>query len=139
MTVDSTAGSPSYIYNDPGTYSVKLTVTDSDGDSNSLERTNYITVTSGGCGNDPVRIYGTPPSYYSYLQTAYTDVFPDDVIQLRDGSLAENAFSMNKDILVTIKGGYDCNYTDNSAGMTTITTSIIIGNGTVTIENITLE
>jgi PKD repeat protein len=138
-TVDSTAGNPSYIYNDPGTYSVKLTVTDSDGDSNSLERTNYITVTSGACGNDPVRIYGTPPIYYSYLQTAYSEAVPNDLIQLMDGSLSESSISFNKDISVTIKGGYDCNYTDNSTGMTTIATSFTFSNGTVTIENITLE
>ena len=42
-TVDSTVQSPSYIYSAHGTYTVKLTVT-GPGGSNSITRTNYITV-----------------------------------------------------------------------------------------------
>ena len=40
---DSTSQNPSYVYNTAGTYSVKLTATNSGG-SNSLTRTNYVTV-----------------------------------------------------------------------------------------------
>jgi len=47
-TIDSTAQNPSYTYNTAGTYTVKLTVTDSDGSTNSLTRTDYITVTPPG-------------------------------------------------------------------------------------------
>ena len=43
--VDSTDRNPSYTYNTAGTYTVKLTVTDSDGSIDTLIRTNYITVT----------------------------------------------------------------------------------------------
>ncbi len=43
--VDSTIQDPSYVYTTPGTYTVKLTVTDSDGTTNSLIRADYITVT----------------------------------------------------------------------------------------------
>jgi len=43
-TVDSTAGDPSYTYTHQGTYTVKLTVRDSDGSINTFTRTNYITV-----------------------------------------------------------------------------------------------
>jgi PKD repeat protein len=44
-TVDSTAMNPSAIYTGQGTYTVKLTVTDSNGDPNTLINSNYITVT----------------------------------------------------------------------------------------------
>lgn len=44
-SVDSTAPNPSYTYTNQGIYTVKLTATDSDGSTNSLIKTNYITVT----------------------------------------------------------------------------------------------
>ncbi|HDH10830.1 MAG TPA: 6-bladed beta-propeller [Nitrospirae bacterium] len=43
--VDSSNQNPIYIYNNQGTYTVKLKVTDSDGSTDTLIRTNYITVT----------------------------------------------------------------------------------------------
>jgi PKD repeat protein len=44
--IDSSDENPSIIYSDEGTYSVSLTVTDALGASNSLTRTDYITVSS---------------------------------------------------------------------------------------------
>jgi PKD repeat protein len=43
-TIDSTEQNPAHVYSNLGTYTVKLTVTDSDGSTNSLTRTNYIHV-----------------------------------------------------------------------------------------------
>ena len=42
-TIDSTIKNPSYTYNTAGIYTVRLTVTDSDGSANALSRTDYIT------------------------------------------------------------------------------------------------
>ena len=42
--IDSSSQTPSYTYNTAGTYTVKLTVTDSDGSIDSLTKTDYITV-----------------------------------------------------------------------------------------------
>ncbi|MBI5742105.1 MAG: choice-of-anchor D domain-containing protein [Nitrospirae bacterium] len=44
-TADSTVINPSYTFTGLGTYTVKLTVMDSDGSTRTLTRTNYITVT----------------------------------------------------------------------------------------------
>lgn len=43
-STDSTAMNPSYLYNNSGTYTVGLAVTDSDGSNNTLIRTGYITL-----------------------------------------------------------------------------------------------
>jgi len=45
-TVDSIAQNPSYTYTTPGTYTIKLTVTDFDGSTNVLTKVSYITVTA---------------------------------------------------------------------------------------------
>jgi len=47
-TVDSAATNPQYTYTNTGAYTVKLTVTDSDGSTNTLIRSNYISVSSPG-------------------------------------------------------------------------------------------
>jgi PKD repeat protein len=135
--IDSTDQNPTYIYNSEGTYTVKLTVTDSDGSSNEIIETNYITVSPGACANLPVWIEGTP-AYYSSLQTAYYEAFDNDSIFSHAGALAENII-LNRDITITIVGGYDCDYIDNSSGETTISGSITINNGMNTIDSVTVQ
>ncbi len=44
--IDSTAKNPSYTYTTEGRYTIKLSVTDSDGSSNALLKTDYITLTT---------------------------------------------------------------------------------------------
>jgi PKD repeat protein len=132
---DSTDQNPSYEYTSDGTYSVKLTVTDGDGSVNSLTRTNYISV---GCANPPVWIEGTPAAYYSSLQTAYDEAFDGDSIYSHAGALAEN-ITLGRNITITIVGGYDCDYLENSTGETTITGSITINNGMNTINSVTVQ
>ena len=46
-TVDSTQQNPSFVYANPGTYSVKLTVSNASGDD-SVTKSSYITVTTAG-------------------------------------------------------------------------------------------
>jgi PKD repeat protein len=46
-TVDSTQQNPSFVYANPGTYSVKLTVSNASGDD-SVSKSGYITVTTAG-------------------------------------------------------------------------------------------
>jgi parallel beta-helix repeat protein len=134
-TVDSTSQNPSYIYTNPGTYSVTLMVTDSDGSTNLLTKINYISV----C-NLPVRILRVTPVYYSTLQAAYDDpeTVNGDTIQSQAVTLIENPnFDLNKS--VTIQGGYDCKYNNPPTGKTTLNGNMTIGNGQLTIENFILE
>jgi len=68
----STAQNPSHTYTATGTYSVTLTATNSYG-SNSLTKTNYITVTAPPT-NPPVAAFsGTPTSGTAPLTVAFTD------------------------------------------------------------------
>jgi PKD repeat protein len=134
-STDSTAQNPSYEYTSDGIYSVKLTVTDGDGSVNSLTRTNYISV---GCANLPVWIEGTPAAYYSSLQTAYDEAFDGESIYSHAGALVENII-LNRNITITIVGGFDCDYLDNSSGETTISGNMTINSGTNIIESVAVQ
>jgi tripartite motif-containing protein 71 len=132
-TVDSTAQNPSYAYDDPGTYSVTLTVRDSDGSTDSLSRSNYISVSNDTCSNLPVRIAGAVPEYFNTLQEAYNAATEGNTIQSRAIVFTENP-DINLNKAVTLEGGYDCDYL-SSNGSTTINGSMTISNGTVTMGN----
>lgn len=85
----------------------------------------------------PIRIAGAVPVYYSTLQTAYDSAINGDTVQSKTLSLTEN-ININLNKAVTLKGGYDCNYTSN-AGKTTLTGNITISNGTVTVESFIMQ
>jgi len=128
-TTDSTLRNPSANYY-AGTYAVKLTVTDFDGDMDTLTRTDYISV----CYSD-VSIGST--GTYTSLQAAYNDASNGGMIQGRDVTITEN-LNLNRPVTVTIQGGYNCDHS-SVTGMTTITGNIIISEGKVTIENIHVQ
>jgi PKD repeat protein len=130
---DSYEANPLHFYDNPGIYTVKLTVTDSDwSPPNTLTRTNYIYVCAA-----PVRILGVTPLYFPTLQEAYDIAEDGDIIQSQVVTLTEN-LNINMDKTVTIKGGYDCSYTTQT-GKTTINGTINIIDGTATIENLVLQ
>ncbi|MDO8281073.1 MAG: SBBP repeat-containing protein [Thermodesulfovibrionia bacterium] len=133
-TVDSTLLNPSYEYAGTGTYSVKLTVTDSDGSTNSLTRLNYISATS--CLS-PVKVTGAGTSYYTSLQPAYNDSSEGDDIRFQDDSFNENLiFNVNK--AITLRGGYDCDF-NATANKTVINGNVTISDGVVTLENVIIQ
>ncbi len=67
-TTDSASQNPQFTYTSPGTYSVKLTVANSAGNS-SLTRTNYITVGSAGGGGTVT----LAPTDDAYVRVNYPD------------------------------------------------------------------
>ncbi|MDO8282198.1 MAG: PKD domain-containing protein, partial [Thermodesulfovibrionia bacterium] len=133
-TVDSTLSNPSYEYTTEGTYTVKLTVTDFDGSTNSLTRTNYISATS--CLS-PVKVTGSVNSYYTSLQPAYNDSSEGDEIHFQDDSFSENiVFNTNKTIV--LRGGYDCDF-NPTTNKTVINGNVTISDGVVTLENVIIQ
>jgi PKD repeat protein len=61
-TVDSTAQNPTFTYTTPNSYTVKLTVSNTAG-SNSLTKTNYITVNPAGGGGSTLTFVPTDDAY----------------------------------------------------------------------------
>jgi hypothetical protein len=92
------------VFTGAGTLAVKLKVTDSDGDTDVLTRTEYITVVSETCSYLPVK----------------------------RGSSNEQ-LNFNRDISVTVIGGHNCDFTTNT-GDTTVNGTNTISTGTVIIE-----
>jgi hypothetical protein len=106
--------------------------TDSDGDG--------IGDVCDHCPLDPpVLVNNTQLSYFDTIQGVYDDpakVADGDTVLLQEQVYGEDLL-LNRDITVTLKGGYDCDYNEPPVSFSTIK-SMIISNGTVVIENIVL-
>jgi PKD repeat protein len=130
----NTKENPSHAYQAIGTFDVTLTVTNPFG-TDTKTIAGYINTQP--CSNLPVRIKertaGGQPTYYSSLNAAYRAALDGDIIQ----SLAVNFMEdldADRDIVVTIDGGYQCDYVtqiDSSTLQGMLTTSA----GTVTIDD----
>lgn len=81
-----------------------------------------------------LHIGGTP---YATLQAAYNAVTAGAVIQLLDNSVA-GTLNANKNVAVSLKGGYDTGYANNT-GTTTLTAPLTIGLGSVVIDRIVIK
>jgi photosystem II stability/assembly factor-like uncharacterized protein len=86
----------------------------------------------------PVRIQGAPPAYFSALQTAYDSASNGDELQSQALHLSGN-LSLDRNIAINLKGGYDGLYSDNPPSNTTINGTLTISNGSVTVENIVVQ
>ena len=85
----------------------------------------------------PVRIADTPPSYFNTIQSSYNSAADSDIIQIQALTFTEN-LNFNQNISVTLKGGYDYNFTANASNTAVIGT-LTISSGTVTIENVSIQ
>jgi len=85
----------------------------------------------------PVRI-GT--TNYNTIQTAYNAAVSGNVIKSRDLTLVES-LTVNRNITVTLEGGYNSDFTSNYGTMTTLRGMITTtsGGGTLTIKNFTIS
>jgi len=130
---DSTDVSPSHTYG-AGTYSVCLTVRDSDGSASLLTRTDYITAGPAGCENLPVKMGGV---YYSTLQEAYDNAGDGASIYTRAAQL-NGSLVADRNISVSLSGGYDCGYADNS-GKTILDGTVTVSSGALSIGDFILQ
>jgi YD repeat-containing protein len=99
-----------------------------------------FTATYTACSNLPVRIAGATPVYYSSLQAAYNAAVSGDTIQSRADITFTESISINRNISVTLQGGYDCGYVTNSGKVSYLKGMIqtFLGGGTLTISNFSL-
>jgi hypothetical protein len=139
-TNGETPTTSSQVYSSPLNISVttvlKFFARDKAGNNDTIKTHTYI-IDQGGCSNPPIKIGST---HYISLQAAYNAAVNGDVIKCRVIRFIEN-LTVNRNITVTLEGGYDCNYTSNTGGKTSVkgmvtTTS---GGGTITIKNFILE
>jgi hypothetical protein len=95
----------------------------------------YITGSEniGFCAHLPVRINNAEPGYSS-IHDAYAAASTGQIINIRGTSFPET-LSLSNDVIITLKGGYDCNYLSNE-GYSTITGSVTVNGGAVTIDKL---
>lgn len=94
-----------------------------------------ITAIFDSCANLPAKIVGG--GYYSTLQEAYDAAQEGDIIQSHAAQFTENLY-INRNISVTLEGGYQCDFS-SVTGETIINGNLTVSDGTVIIENISLE
>jgi uncharacterized protein len=86
---------------------------------------------------NPAPLLQVGPSGYPTLQAAYDAALNDTIIQMLDNTDV-GALNANREITVTLKGGYDSGYTVN-AGTTEVTAPIIVEKRRVTVERIIIR
>ncbi len=88
-------------------------------------------------GGPPVRVIGVSTLYYSTLQEAYNAASDSDIIEVQEAVFIES-LNMNRNISVTIEGGYDEAYSVIN-GVTTLNGNITISDGSATIRDVRIQ
>jgi hypothetical protein len=92
---------------------------------------------SAVCAIKAATITGTS-DYFDSVSAAYAAALSWQTILIQEKSFTEN-LSLTDDIIVTLKGGYDCNYSSR-AGFTTISGLVTIGGlGKVTMDKLIIR
>lgn len=83
------------------------------------------------CAEAPVKIGDTG---YNSIQTAYNDSETGETIRCQYAELAENP-AFNRDVMVTLVGGYNCDYNENP-DFTTVEGAVVVNKGTVVLDGV---
>lgn len=131
--IDSTFGSWSGCTTVSGTLSTTCNVT-----VNAAK-----TVTATFVAAPKVKIAGGSAAGFPSLRQAYdaasTDAQAPSTIQVRSIILPDTAFSFDRPISVTVKGGYDSLFSTVNAGVSTIAGSVTFKGGPVTVEKLAIR
>jgi len=100
---------------------------------NSLSADTAVTATFNYV--QPARINST---YYDSLQEAYADANEGAVIEARAFTFT-GPLELNSPIDVTLKGGYDLNYTPGSTDYSVVTSKLAIKSGSVKVQRIVVR
>jgi len=82
-----------------------------------------------------VRIAETS-AYYTSIQTAYDEAATNQTVQIQATDFNEDLILANP-VAVTLEGGFDAGFSANP-GWTTVTGTVTISGGPVTVENIAI-
>jgi hypothetical protein len=88
------------------------------------------------CATDLVKISETS-AYYTSLSAAYTAAETGQTLLTQAVTFA-GPFTFSDNIIVKLKGGYNCGFS-SVTGVTTISDSLTIGGGTVEVDNIIIK
>ncbi len=90
------------------------------------------------CSALSVRVVGTSTNYYSTLQSAYDSALDNETIQAQALTVFTENLNVNRNVSVTIEGGYNCDYSAKT-GNTELKGTMTISGGTVKVKNFILK
>lgn len=85
----------------------------------------------------PVRIPGPPEAYFDNIGAAYAALTGSGTIQARKYEFAGNLL-LNREYALNFKGGYDLSY-DSNSDYSTLSGSLTIGRGSLTLERLIIK
>jgi hypothetical protein len=91
---------------------------------------------AGDCANLPVRINNIAPGY-STIPAAYAAASTGQTINMRETTFS-GPLSLSDNFIITLKGGYNCDFTSND-GYSTIAGKMTISDGAVKITNVIIK
>jgi hypothetical protein len=132
----STLKNPRHTYRTPGLYTVSLTVSNAPLVKCTVPNAMNILA----CGYGPVRV---GQNYRQTPQEAYQNAPPGSVVVIEMQALEfDGALTLNRDVSVTLSGGFDCDYTatlPETVIRGTVTVSGSNPAGTVTVDRVTVQ
>ena len=82
------------------------------------------------CQRDPVRIWGVVPSYFNDIQSCYDAAIDGDIIEIH-GIGFDQDIVCDRDVSITLRPGYLCDYLFSPPATTSLQGSLTITNGTI--------